>query len=299
MNVLLCHTRRYKKNKLTRAAALSVPPPPHQKATHSLIPIKLDYYDPMAVADSLHVSFRGCHFTDNAYAGLPPAQPALIVATGSQNRLTIAYSRFEQNDFWVVNDHEDNDDDSHDRTLSSSLIESQGPVNLFRNCFVNNRVGVALVVVFGGGRHAAVTAQDNYYYDDNNDRRQLCPLAATFATSLAYETLVPICTVADAEECRIDSSSSSDTPSTISGRPTTSPATITPPSPTTTTTTATMPNLISSPSSSQNDSVRESQEEITASSSSSSIPGGTKNGGVIVPAVGLSIWIIMTVVSSI
>jgi hypothetical protein len=260
----------------------------------------------MAVADSLHVSFRGCHFTDNAYAGLPPAQPALIVATGSQNRLTIAYSRFEQNDFWVVNDHEDNDDDSHDRTLSSSLIESQGPVNLFRNCFVNNRVGVALVVVFGGGRDAAVTAQDNYYYDDNNDRRQLCPLAATFATTLAYETLVPICTVADAEECRIDSSSSSDTPSTISGRPTTSPATITPPSPTTTTTTTgTMPNLISSPSSSQNkeeeDSVRESQEEITASSSSS-IPSGTKKGGVVVvPAVGLSIWLIlfMTVVSSI
>jgi hypothetical protein len=261
----------------------------------------------MVVADSLHVSFRGCHFTDNAYAGLPPAQPALIVATGSQNRLTIAYSRFEQNDFWVVNDHEDNDDDSHDRTSSSSLIESQGPVNLFRNCFVNNRVGVALVVVFGGGRDAAVTAQDNYYYDDNNDRRQLCPLAATFATSLAYETLVPICTVdADAEECRIDSSSLSDTPSTISGRPTTSPATITPPSPTTTTTTTgTMPNLISSPSSSQNkeeeDSVRESQEEITASSSSS-IPSGTKKGGVVVvPAVGLSIWLIlfMTVVSSI
>jgi len=48
------------------------------------------------------VTFRRCAFLDNNYFGLP-AQPALIVGNGVQNRLDIIECNFERNDMSTGN----------------------------------------------------------------------------------------------------------------------------------------------------------------------------------------------------
>jgi hypothetical protein len=220
------------------------------------------------------VSFRGCRFTNHTFAGFP-SQPAIIVANGSQNRITVAHSLFEGNDM-VVNNSK--------RQRMSSLIESQGPVNLFRNCFVDNQVGVALVAAFGNHATTAVTAQDNYEEETtflNREDDRACELSATFPTSVSYETLAPICQVTDADECMAydDTSRPTNVPTAAAlSSPTVTPDSKPPPTPPTVA--VVVPAAIASvPTSSPiKDSVEESKEETTTTittTTTSSAPGTT------------------------
>lgn len=65
--------------------------------TKSLLPVKLDYFDPSAANDELFVKFRGCTFVHNRYSGTP-ANPALVVGTSSQNSISIIDCDFAHND---------------------------------------------------------------------------------------------------------------------------------------------------------------------------------------------------------
>jgi hypothetical protein len=59
--------------------------------------VLLDYFDPSHSHLELSVTFEDCLFDDNIYPG-PPAQPAVVVANGLQNRLIFHKTMFSNND---------------------------------------------------------------------------------------------------------------------------------------------------------------------------------------------------------
>ena len=72
-----------------------------QNNTKSQSPLLFDYFDESST-DELSVTFRNCDFVDNAYAGLP-SQPALVVGSSLQNRISFIQCNFERNDMVTNN----------------------------------------------------------------------------------------------------------------------------------------------------------------------------------------------------
>lgn len=67
-----------------------------QENVQSISPVLLDYYNPSSQKE-LKVIFQRCSFVQNSFYGVP-AQPALIVGNGEQNRLIIHGCWFSDND---------------------------------------------------------------------------------------------------------------------------------------------------------------------------------------------------------
>jgi len=104
----------------------------------------------------------------------------------------------------------------------SFLVETTGPLELIRNCFRDNVVGVSPVGVYG----AELIANSNYL---SNSAGQRCDLAAKFTAGMSFDSSTPLCTSFDVTECAIDFSEAS------SGVPASSPAEVPSLSPTTVT----------------------------------------------------------------
>jgi hypothetical protein len=86
---------------------------------------------------------------------------------------------------------------------NSFLVETTGPLDLVRNCFTDNVIGVAPVAVYG----AELIVNSNY---QSNSAGKRCAFAAKFTTGSFYDNFSPLCTVFDANECQ---SASTETPS--------------------------------------------------------------------------------------
>jgi hypothetical protein len=68
-----------------------------QDSDAALSLVLADYFDQDQPASELRVTFHRCTFTNNRFAG-PPAQPALVVGNGRQNRLNFRGCLFANND---------------------------------------------------------------------------------------------------------------------------------------------------------------------------------------------------------
>lgn len=64
--------------------------------------ILLDYFNNEERSSELSVTFENCIFDQNRYYGMP-AQPAVVVGNGRQNRLIIEKTMFSNNNFVVNN----------------------------------------------------------------------------------------------------------------------------------------------------------------------------------------------------
>ena len=86
---------------------------------------------------------------------------------------------------------------------NSFLVETTGPLDLVRNCFTDNMLGVASVATYD----MELIASSNY---QSNSTGQFCDFAAKFTTGMFYDSFSPICTNFDVTECQ---SNFSDAPS--------------------------------------------------------------------------------------
>lgn len=155
-----------------------------QDSTDAILPIFMDYFDPTSSTSVLNVTIHQCEFLDNRYYGIP-AQAALIVGNSKQNHLTVTDSNFTRNDMIFNNTN-------YER--ASFLIESSGPVELMRNCFQHNSLGVAPVGVYG----STIVATDNFQY---NSTGGVCQMSAYFTAS-SYASFTPICASFDSPNCK-------------------------------------------------------------------------------------------------
>jgi hypothetical protein len=67
-----------------------------QDNSQAITPVFLDYFNPSNAASELSVTFNRCLFDANRYFG-EPAQPALVVGNGRQNRLIFDRTKFTNN----------------------------------------------------------------------------------------------------------------------------------------------------------------------------------------------------------
>lgn len=78
---------------------------------------------------------------------------------------------------------------------NSFLIESSGPLNLERNCFLDNALGVSVAVVYG----ASLEATNNYGFNSSGGA---CQFAAIFNTEEQLQNFTPQCLSFDATSCQ-------------------------------------------------------------------------------------------------
>jgi hypothetical protein len=135
------------------------------------------------------VSFLDCLFQKNRYAGTP-AQPAVIVGNGRQNRIIVDRTKFQGNDMIFNNS---------DPSGNSMLIETSGPITVTGSCFVQNSIGFAPIVTYGAGESIFV---DNLVGNVTLNSR--CQLAAQFVTETEFLAGSPQCESATSDKCIAD-----------------------------------------------------------------------------------------------
>ena len=80
------------------------------------------------------------------------------------------------------------------RSTSSFIIESLGPVFIEQSCFHNNSIGVSNIAVFG-------SSFDSMMVHINNSKGNKCRYAAVFETLEQFDTFTPVCTNTWATTC--------------------------------------------------------------------------------------------------
>jgi len=177
-------------------------------------PVLADYYKPSDENSMLEMTFIDCLFDNNRYFG-KPAYPALITSNGIQNKIVVANSFFTNNDMIFNNT---------DADKISFLIESSGPLELYDNCFQDNKVGVANAASYSEDTPISVR---NFGEGSSGGA---CNYLASFETDRQYELFQPRCLVFESNFCTaLVTPSPSTTPSAAptpvgSGSPTVSAA---------------------------------------------------------------------------
>jgi hypothetical protein len=170
-----------------------------QDITDAYAPLYFDYYNPDNFNSYLDIAFVGCSFNNNIYFG-DGAYPAIIIANGDQNRLTIERSDFENNDY-VFNNTQ--------FAKNSYLIEASGELRLQLNCFVNNTVGVSPAAAFG-----ALTSSASNFGDavSNGDT---CAFLSRFETLQQFQDTTPNCNAYEVtDRCQSSNTNSPSLPPT-------------------------------------------------------------------------------------
>jgi len=161
--------------------------------TKAIAPVLLDYTNNDA-SDELAVSFVKCQFLNNIHFG-EPANGALIVGNGIQNRLSIQNTIFADNDMLFNNTQP---------LRTSFLVETSGPIAAHNNCFRNNAVGVAPIASYVSD----VTVSKNY---GENTTGFVCPFLASFENSQQFEFYRPTCYLYGSDACLVDETRSPTT----------------------------------------------------------------------------------------
>eukprot|EP00934_Nitzschia_sp_Nitz4_P006863 Nitzschia sp. Nitz4//scaffold11_size288233//119025//120468//NITZ4_000768-RA/size288233-processed-gene-0.218-mRNA-1//-1//CDS//3329534056//6853//frame0 len=172
--------------------------------TRAVAPIMMDYYD--GTSEKLTITFDQCTFKDNVYPGFG-SHTSLIYSNGPQNAVEISRTVFQNNDM------------THNNTLSATnsfLVETLGPLDISRSCFVDNAVGVSNTVVFG-----STFANDNNYMMNSTGAK--CEFGATFETLQQFDDFDPICAAATSDMC-LSEETASPTTSPPSSMPSESPS---------------------------------------------------------------------------
>eukprot|EP00533_Pseudo-nitzschia_delicatissima_P013294 CAMPEP_0197273082 /NCGR_PEP_ID=MMETSP1432-20130617/10780_1 /TAXON_ID=44447 /ORGANISM="Pseudo-nitzschia delicatissima, Strain UNC1205" /LENGTH=416 /DNA_ID=CAMNT_0042738713 /DNA_START=56 /DNA_END=1306 /DNA_ORIENTATION=+ len=179
----------------------------------SSVPIMLDYYDASNPSTELVATFVDCDFRDNRYFGMS-SQSALIYGNSNQNRIEIDSVIFQNNDMIWNNTKPD---------THSYIVESLGPVNMRKTCFIDNLVGASDVVVFG-------STFNNELNFAKNSSGSLCPFLSVFDTTAQFQTFTPTCVDTSTTECdRFVTPSPTASPSaspTISPAPSSAPTSL-------------------------------------------------------------------------
>mmetsp|Transcript_1923 Transcript_1923/g.3447 ORF Transcript_1923/g.3447 Transcript_1923/m.3447 type:complete len:394 (-) Transcript_1923:196-1377(-) len=155
--------------------------------TKAIAPVLLDYSDSNSLQE-LAVAFIKCQFVFNVHFG-EPANGALIVGNGIQNRLTLQNSIFADNDMLFNNTQP---------LRTSFLVETSGPIAAHNNCFQRNAVGVAPIASYVSD----VVVSKNF---GDNSTGFVCPFLAAFENSQQFEFYSPTCYSYDETNmCRAD-----------------------------------------------------------------------------------------------
>ncbi|GAX09949.1 hypothetical protein FisN_11Lh063 [Fistulifera solaris] len=164
---------------LTRPGSVTFTDCVFRDNSQAITPVFLDYFNPSNPASELSVTFNRCLFDANRYFG-EPAQPALVVGNGRQNRLIFERTKFTNNNMKTELNA------TVSRTYRSYLVETNGPLTMTNNCFENNQIGIAPVGVYGGENLFA----GNFESMSTGD---ICPFVSNFETDEQFEANMPRC----------------------------------------------------------------------------------------------------------
>jgi hypothetical protein len=152
-----------------------------------MVPILLDFFDRTERTLELSVTFVECLFASNRYYGLP-AQTALIVGNGRQNRIILERVQFINNDMLFNNT---------ESSTHSFLVETSGPITVTSSCFENNAVGFAPIMGYGIETQIFV----GNYVSNTNTTSGRCQLAAQFQTEGELLSGSPRCITTNGTMC--------------------------------------------------------------------------------------------------